>query len=435
MAAAARHGIRGSAGGAGFLVLLAYNLALAAAVLLAAPAVLFLFFAREKRKKTLLARLGFQDYSKLPAFGPRPVWIHALSVGEVNAAAPLVRALLEQGGRPVVATASTLTGRRRAGELFPGVPVLYFPFDLPFSVKRVVDAINPAAFVLVETDLWPNLLLTLKRRGVPAVLANGRLSDSSFAGYRRARRLLAPALSAFFAVGAATEEDARRYAALGVPEERISVTGNLKFDAPEPEPLTVPGLDPKTPLVVAGSTHPGEEDLLASALSGLKARLGAALVVAPRDPDRAGAVARLFKARGFSVSLFSGLDGGAFPDVAVVDKMGLLARLYSAGRVCFVGGSLAPEGGHNPLEPAAAGRPVVFGPHMEDFSEIADTLLSRGAALSTDAPALEKVLERLLADPAEADRMGRAGLAAVRENRGSVQRTLDLLTRAEGEAP
>ncbi|MBU2490791.1 MAG: 3-deoxy-D-manno-octulosonic acid transferase [Proteobacteria bacterium] len=405
-----------------------YNLILVLGAVLALPLVLALWLVSEKRRKSLPSRLGFQDLSALDRLDERPVWVHALSVGEMNAAAPLVRALAARPGPPVVVSASTRTGMRRARELFPGTvaAVFYFPLDLPLVASRMVRRVAPARFVLVETDLWPNFLAALSRQGVPAVLVNGRLSDKSFAGYCRARFLMGPLFAGFAGVGAATQAEAQRFTALGAGPVRV--TGNLKFDAARPpESGPPPGLEGR-PLVVAGSTHAGEEEVLARILPDLKRRFSAALVVAPRDPVRARKVVRVFTDQGLLAEVLSRAGETPGLDVVVVDRMGVLAGLYGTGRACFVGGSLVAEGGHNPLEPAAAGRPVVFGPHMEDFREIANTLEDRGAALRVrDGEALAEALAGFLAHPEKADAMGENGLGFVEENRGAVSRTLALL--------
>lgn len=415
-----------------------YHLLLTTVAVPALPLLLPLILTTGKRRRTVLGRSGLRPEIPPPAPGERRIWIHALSVGEVLSIAPLVTAFRRRHPRePVVFTASTLTGlamaRERIGPHVDGVGL--FPYDLILSVRRVANRVGPRMVIMAETDLWPGFLHEMDRRGVPVVLVNGRLSDRSFSGYRRFRSFFGPLFSRFKRVCAQSAEDARRFRKLGTPADRVRVTGNLKFDQPRPDasPAALDdlrgslGLPSDRRILVAGSTHPGEEALLAAALQTLRRSFPDLLcIVAPRHPGRAGEVAAIFREKGLSLGRLSA--GGGGPDGLVVDRMGLLARLYGLAQVAFVGGSLIPFGGHNPLEPAALARPVIFGPHMHAFREISERLLAAGGALRvTDVRSLAEAVAGLLEDPRRAARIGRQGRAVVEAHQGAVERTLGVI--------
>ena len=426
-----------------------YNIALyalaAAAFSVFLPAVL----TSEKRKKTILYRLGLRmPQTAASQLHARPIWVHALSVGEVLSALPLIEGLRQRWpDRPVVLSASTLSGfelaRRRAADRVDGL--YYFPYDLPFSVRRVAGAVSPKMVILTETDLWPNFLRRMAAARIPAVLVNARLSERSFRGYRKLRPLVLPMLRSLLRICAQTEQEADRFAALGVERQRLAVTGNLKFDQ-ETDPL--PGVDStarlrnqagiagKGPVIVAGSTHPGEEEVLAGVFVRLKAEHPLLqMVVAPRDPDRAAAVQRVLGAAGISAACLEAVQRTQPDrvDATVVDRIGLLRPLYAIADVAFVGGSLFPFGGHNPLEPAAWRRPVVFGPDMSDFSRIAADLIEAGGAVrAADENALFFALRSFLRHPETAETAGGRAYGVFAAHRGAVGRTLAVLAAAQG---
>jgi 3-deoxy-D-manno-octulosonic-acid transferase len=398
----------------------------------------------------LLRRLGRGGYGRDlaqrvgrlgPGLPPEPrCWVHAVSVGEAAAVAPLVEAI--RGRWPelsVVLTTVTPTGARVAAERLPGaITHRYFPLDLPGSVGRALEGVRPRFFIGMETELWPNFLRGLARRGIPAMIANGRVSDRSFRRYRWVRFLMARVLQDVTVFGMQSAEDARRIIALGAPPERVVVTGNLKSDLPPEDTAAARAWQDRLgraggDLVwVAGSTHRGEEDLVLEAFGALRARFPALrLVLAPRHPERAGEVERRVQARGLKVVRRTALGAGpAAERVLLLDTVGELADLYEAADLAFVGGSLIPVGGHNMLEPAARRRPVLFGPHTENFREAAELLLAAGAAaLVRDAQGLADTAGRLLADPELRARMGAAGRAAVSRRQGALARTLDLVQR------
>ncbi len=386
-------------------------------------------------------RAGLRErLGSAPQTGPRPelgaVWIHGASVGEILAGAKLSDRLRARGHTTVVSTV-TVTGRDAFRRARPEVPCGLAPLDHPWIVDAVLARVRPSALVLIETELWPSWIAAAKRRGVPVVVASGRISDRSFPRYRRLAPLLRGTFGRLDAVGARSEEDARRFVALGVLEARVSVCGDLKLGPPDTAPRLAPKLVDRLtggPLFVAGSTHPGEEEAALAALARAEASgLRATLVLAPRYPSRAGEVERLVQAAGRRVVRSSAPPGARLApgEVLLLDGIGDLAGVFACATVAFVGGSLVARGGHNLLEPAAAGRPVVFGPHTENARAAADLLLACGAGERVaDATGLADAVVRALADPAAATLRGAAGLQALEAHRGSVERTAALVEAA-----
>ena len=427
--------------------LLAYNILIHAAVALGGPILLPPVLARRKWRSPLGDRLGLSVPPRVQR--PEPaLWLHALSVGEVLSAVPLAAALRRRWPRrQIVFSATTLTGWRIARERLTGFVdgMFFFPYDLPAVVHARLRQVRPAAVVLVETDLWPNFLARAATLRIPVVLANARMSRESFVGYRRFRALTRPMFGSLAAVAAQTEGDAGRLHALGVAAERLVVAGNLKFDQADPrDPVALAAMFRRrlqaaenVPILVAGSTHHGaEEEALAAGFHRWRERFPDLLaVVAPRDPLRAPEVARLFRRRGIACRLWSRLDGSARDEpVVVVDRMGILGSLYAVSTVAYVGGSLAGCGGHNPLEPAAMAKPVLYGADMSDFAQVADALEQAGGAVRVpDAMALGRQGGRLLGDPEAARRMGRAARRVFRSHRGAVERTLTVVAGVLGE--
>ena len=448
-----------------------YTAALGVGLAVAAPAYL-VKAARRGTGVALSERLGRLPDGVVAALrGRRAVWVHAVSVGEVTAAAPLLRAI--KARHPTLClfvTTVTATGRQTVIERVPEADATaYFPLDFSCVADRVLRLVEPRAFLCVETELWPNFLFALARRGVPAFLVNARLTERSARRYAWARRLFQPALAGVVGFGAQTAADAERLAAIGADPGRIVITGNLKFDQGTPD-ATIDGharedadtlsaarraglgLGPDERLWVAGSTHPGEETHLVRAYLRLRQRdPRLVLLLAPRHLDRLDKVEAMVREEGAepvrrsSVTVDRCLPSasagpareaafvrharpGAAPRVILLDTLGELASLYAEAEVAFVGGTLAPVGGHNLLEPAARGTPVVFGPHTHKCEEIARTLLAAGAGVRVDSTeALVDQVGRLLADGALRARMGRQGIEMVARNRGAVERTLALL--------
>jgi len=410
------------------------------------------FLARRRRagySRDLAQRLGRLGEGLPPE--PR-CWIHAVSVGESAAAVPLVEGIRARWPElGIVVSTITPTGARIVGERLAGTAThRYFPIDLPGPVRRALDAARPRFFIAIETELWPNFLRALARRRIPAMIANGRISDRSFRRYRWVRGLMRRVLANVSVFAMQTEEDARRIIALGAPPSRVVVTGNLKSDlVPEPagddpvawrERLRL-GADAR--LWIAGSTHRGEEVVVLDAFLRARTRCpDLALLLAPRHPERAGEVEELVRERGLTAARRSRLADDAPPGaVVILDTVGELAALYALAEVVFVGGSLVPIGGHNVLEPAMRGKPVLVGPHMSNFREGAELLQRSGGGLVVkDGPELERELARLLEDRGLARRMGEAAREAFAGRQGAVSATLDLVgrhlwPRAQGTAP
>ena len=373
------------------------------------------------------------------------MWVHAVSLGEVTAAAPLVRALRARHPElPLVLTTATPTGRARAQALFGGaVTVRYLPYDTPGAMRRLVGQLRPRIAVILETELWPNLYRQCRVSGVPVVLANARLAARSVARYRRCGRLFRDVFEGDTWVAAQSAADAERFVAIGAARQRTSVMGNLKFDI-EPDAAAVArglalrsaGWDGR-PVWIAGSTHAGEEEPVLTAHAALlRAVPDALLLLVPRHPQRFAPVADLVRRRGLRFERRS--SGHAVPrdvPVLLVDTVGELAALYAAVDVAFVGGSLVPVGGHNLLEPAALGIPVVTGPHQANAREVAQLLVREKAVVQVaDAAGLAAQLEALFADPALRRRLG----ARTRRtwwsicNRGSLERAVRAHRAAAG---
>jgi 3-deoxy-D-manno-octulosonic-acid transferase len=415
-----------------------YTVAIGAALLAAAPSALYRRVTRGVPLR-LRERLGYG-----PARSGRPCgWIHAVSVGESITAAPIVEGLRRLApGLPLVMTTVTETGARVVAERFAGaVTHRFFPLDLPSAVRRSVDAIDPAFLVCMETELWPNVLGRLARRGVPVMIANGRVSDRSLPRYRAVRRFLRPILGHVSVFAMQSDEDARRIVELGAAPARVFVTGNLKHEA-RPDDADASerwrrrlGLTPQTRTWIAGSTHRGEDELVLAAHGRLLERVpGARLILAPRHPERVPELIDSIRRRGLPVVRRSELRD---PDPAttdgaliVIDTVGELASIYSVGVAAFVGGSLVPAGGHNVLEPALRGKPVLFGPHTENFRESAALLgASGGGLLVRDDAELASALIRLFTDRDACAALGTAALHAAASREGASRRTLELIER------
>jgi 3-deoxy-D-manno-octulosonic-acid transferase len=411
-----------------------YSIVLAIGFVLGLPFYLWKGRSSGKYLRTFRERMG-----RLPVYlnldGDRSIWIHAVSVGEVLAARPLVPALRERfPGHRVFLSTTTLTGNEVARKSVRGLDGLFFaPFDFPHSVRRALEVVNPSLLLLVETELWPNLIHEASRRGTRVALVNGRISPRSFPRYKRVRRLLASVLGEIDLFLMQGEAHAERIREMSAPPERVHVTGNLKFDAVEagrpPERLVrlMNAGGVRRPLWVAGSTVHGEEELVLKAFHRVRERVPLArLLVAPRHPERFAEVPGLIEAAGFRCLRRSALDPVAWTDgeVLLLDTLGELAQLYALASVVFVGGSLVPSGGHNILEPAVAGKPVLVGPHMENFQEIADAFRSESAMVEVaSADELGREVSALLLDEARRLGLGERARGLVGRNRGAVERT------------
>ncbi len=416
-----------------------------ALLLLALPFAVAALLWRGLRDRAYWRHLG-ERFGFGPALGSSgALWLHAVSLGEVTAAAPLVRALrAAHPHTPLVLTTATPTGRARALELFGGaVDVRFLPYDTGGSMRRLLERIRPRLAVVMETELWPNLYHACRMRGVPIVLASARISAKSVRRYRRFGGLFRDALSAAAVIAAQTPEDASRFEAVGAPGGALHVVGNLKFDSPPAADAAARGRALRAALWgeratwVAGSTHAGEEEMALGAHGRLEAhRPGALLLLVPRHPQRFAAVAELLARRGLRFQRRSAGEA-VRPDtqVLLVDTVGELAALYAAADVAFVGGSLVPVGGHNLLEPAALGLAVLTGPYTANAADVARQLLARGGAIRVeDEAALGAALCRLIDEPQARRRMGAAAQAMIEANRGALGRLLELIGPLAGPA-
>lgn len=373
-----------------------------------------------------------------PAVPGRPVWIHAASVGEMQIAAVLVKGLRERfPDAPVLVTAFTPTGIGRAETLGPSVATRCLPYDLPGSVRRFLDRVQPRLAVMLETELWPNLYRQCRRRGVPLVIGSARLSARSARRYRLLGALVRESL-ATATVAAQSDVDAARFLSIGATPDRTHIIGNLKFDFTPPPDIAARGHRLRTrygadrPLWVAGSTHEGEEQAVLEAHRRVcEGHPRALLVLAPRHPNRFTEVAALLKARGIGFLRHSEaapreLRGA--PEVLLLDTLGELMDFYAAADAAFVGGSLVPVGGHNLLEPASLGVPLLSGPHQFNSAQAARLLTERGGAVIVhNAAELAVRLGAWLDDVALRERVGAIGRAVVEENRGALERVLRLI--------
>lgn len=375
-----------------------------------------------------------------------PIWVHAVSVGETQAAAPLIRELLQRyPRRSLVVTTTTPTGSARVQALFgdqfigqPGGRVfhVYFPYDLPGAVRRFLGKTRPRLALVMETELWPNLFRQCARRKIPVLIANARLSPRSARGYGKLGGLVRETLADIRLIAAQNDSDAARFRELGAPAAGVTVMGNLKFDQRIPADLEDRAealrreLGSSRPVWVAASTHEGEDEQVLDAFARLReTQSDALLLLVPRHPERFARVAAQARRRGHRVVLRSeNRPCDTETSVFVGDTLGELLLFYAVSDVAFVGGSLVPVGGHNMLEPAALGVPVVFGPHLFNFSDISRRLLESGAARRVeDSAQLASVVGELLGDAALRAEMGEAGRQLVADNRGALARLLGLL--------
>jgi 3-deoxy-D-manno-octulosonic-acid transferase len=391
---------------------------------------------------SLSQRLGYLPVSFNIDAEPS-IWIHAVSVGELLTARPLIAALREKHpALKIFLSTTTMSAQNLARRNPLDVDgVFYFPFDLGFVVRRTLDLVKPKLFLMMETEIWPNLLRECRRRGVRTAIVNGRLSSRSFPRYRFARGFFRHVLADIDRFCVQSDESRRRFVEVGAPADRVTVTGSLKFDSLEPASagqarsgarvLRYFRFAPARPVWVAGSTMKGEEAIVLRVFRRLKAsQPTAVLVLAPRHPERFDDVVTMAQQEGFSTVRRSELPIDAEPraDVVVLDTIGELAAVYQVGTLVFVGGSLVPTGGHNILEPAVFGRPVMFGPHMHNFAEIAASFVAADAGVQVASEGIfEEEVLALMADPVRRARLGAAARALVEANRGAKAKTLEAL--------
>ena len=378
---------------------------------------------------TLSDRLG---RLKLPQLDGT-IWIHAVSVGEVKAVEKLISRIRQQfPGRPLVVSTTTPTGQQLARDRRDLIDhTFYFPLDLPGAISRTLDRVQPQLVIIAETEIWPNFLRICRQRNVPVMMINGRISDKSLPGYAKLRRWLRPVLDNYLVLGMQSEQDRDRIESIGAKAERVAVFGNLKYDITPParplDPRLVAFLKNWPELWIAASTMPGEDELVLDSYIGLKqSRPGLKLMLAPRHPDRAETILELIKARQLIGVRRSALtqDG----DVLVLDTVGELASCFEFASIVFVGGSLVERGGHNVLEPASHSKPVVFGPHMENFREISKLFLEAQAAIQIGkASELAPTVARVLGNPSLANSLGREARQLVTRNAGATDRVMTFI--------
>jgi len=387
------------------------------------------------KHRPLLGRFYPRISPALSEENRRPLWLHACSVGEVNIARPIVDAVQARWpGMPLVLTVSTISGRRLAEKSLPHVPLAWLPFDHPLCLKPFLRKLNPRALVLLDTELWPALITQTNRAGVPIILANGRISDKHFPRYKRAKWLLNPVLKNLSAAAMQNDEYAARIVQLGARPEIVRVCGSTKFDGVREtvEPGRTAalraqcGFGESDPVLIFGSTRPGDEALAAECWASLRDEFPALrLVVAPRHLDRLHEAMSPFSEPVSRRSL-PGQGGGSGIRVFFLDTVGELVEFYAMSTVAVIGGSFSSEvNGHNPLESAALGVPTVFGPYMRNFIDPARELVANEGAVQTNSNELLEVLRRLLHQLDEREKVGRNGREAVKNNQGAIGRTLD----------
>lgn len=420
----------------------AYSLLLTLVLLAWSPFVLLRALRNPHYREGWRERLGCYPEALLSRLqAVQPVWIHAVSVGEVGAARILANRWTARRPRlPLLISTVTGTGQAVARRsLSQAAAAVYFPIDLPMVVHRTLAAVRPRLILLTETEIWPNFLHECAVSKVPVAIINGRISERSFSRYRLVRPFIRRVLQCVDLFCMQTGTDADRILALGASPERVYVVGNLKFDAaPHADTASLAEqwrrelhIEATQPVLVAGSTHAGEEEMLLQVFSRLRDEFpDLLLILAPRHPERVAQVETVVVGQGLTAVRRSALAQGRDDAKAVilVDTVGELSALYAVGSISFIGGSLVSKGGHNLLEPALHGCPVLFGPHMENFIEASTYFVERGAAIQvSDAADLARQLARLLGDPVARERMGQAAMAALAAHQGACERTVTLL--------
>jgi 3-deoxy-D-manno-octulosonic-acid transferase len=420
---------------------LLYNGLLLLASLAALPYFALRALRTTKYRAGLRQRFGHLPQEVVSALrGARPLWLHAVSVGEVIAAVPLVDALRRQFPQlPILVSTVTETGQATAREKMAADACLYFPLDYPWVVRPVIACLQPRLFLMVETEIWPNFLGELARQEIPAMLVNGRISPHSFRGYRRLRPFMRQVLRSIALFSMQTKLDAERIIAIGAEPTRVQVPGNIKYDlaltplshAEEQELRADLGIG-EAPVFMAGSTHHGEEAIAIQAYLRARTRVPTVrLLLAPRHLDRLDEIEALLRRHRLTGQRRS---QGRLPaqqaeaPVLLLDTIGELAKLYAVATVAFVGGSFVPIGGHNVLEPAAHRKAILFGPHMHNFHQIAAALLKAGGALQVQIPeTLGEHVSTLLQQPERRQALGEAAHQVLRDNQGAIARTVGLI--------
>ena len=386
-------------------------------------------------------RLGYFPWRDLASIiGERPIWVHAVSVGEVIASRPLLRAIRKEFPKKrILLSCITKTGASVARNIKDKDVFLFFPLDLYWIMKRFIRRINPSIFIMLETEIWPNAIQVLSERKTPILMVNGRISDSSFKRYRFIRPFLKGSLQKVTSFCMQSRENARRIEHLGAPSDKVKVTGNLKFDCfvkddrgiAASDLLAEAGLKYGEELFIAGSTHKGEDESIIKVYKRLlKNHPGLNFLIAPRHLGSLNEIEAFMRANGLNPIKFSEArsSSGGGPRTLLLDTMGQLGRLYEIATLVFMGGSLVPRGGHNLLEPASFSKPVLFGPHMANFREMAKLFLDKEAAIMVrDEEDLFVTANRLLKNKDTAIEMGRRAADLIDEKRGAAARAVELI--------
>jgi 3-deoxy-D-manno-octulosonic-acid transferase len=405
---------------------LLYTFFLIAGLLVTSPYYLIRF---RRYSSSLKDRFGFIDVPPLK----HSIWVHAVSVGEVKAVQKLLEGLRKSyPGSPIILSTITPAGQKLARDS-SGLAdhIFYFPLDFPGAVRRTLNHLDPKLVIIAETEIWPNFLRECRRRGIEVMMVNGRISDRSFPRYRLVRHWLKRVLDDYTLLGMQSELDRERIETIGANRVKVTVFGNLKYDALTSnrrlDDALIEALSKSQPLWIAASTMPGEEEQVLGAFAQVRERHPALrLLIAPRHPERFDAVEQLVRSQRFRCSRRTRLEREA--DVILLDSIGELASVFQYGDVVFVGGTLVPRGGHNVLEPAVWGKPIVFGPNMQNFREISELFLNARAAVQVqDASALAATVDRLLSDRAMAAELGGAARRLVESKTGATERVLAFL--------
>lgn len=411
-----------------------YNIALMLATLAVFPYLLVKFVSAPKYRGGVSQKLGRvrKGVLKVIKDSPRPIWVHAVSVGEVMAAHPLVRDLKKTfPNKKLILSTVTVTGNLTAKQRVPEADaVFYFPFDYPWIVRRVIGKINPAIVLVAETELWPNFFRELKKAGIPSAVVNGRISPTSFRNYLKLKTFFARVFDHVDLFLMQSETDALRIKEIGAPDGKVIITGNLKFDQKIPtsqsSPLRIPS---ERRVIVAGSTHRGEESILLEIFSRLKEKYPSlTLIIAPRHPERFNEVEGLILKAGHSYQRRSRMSSeipGEIQDILLLDTIGELRSFYGICEIAFVGGSLVKVGGHNLLEPAVMKKPIIFSRYMFNFKEISEALISAGGGIMVrDKEDLYDKIDTLLSDREYAQRLGLNAFKVIEANTGATKRTI-----------
>jgi 3-deoxy-D-manno-octulosonic-acid transferase len=411
-----------------------YNLLLIIATVLLFPVVLFKLITVPRYRGGMTQKLGRLRKGVLKVIkGGRPIWIHAVSVGEVMAAHPLIRELKKKyPHRKLILSTVTVTGNYTARRRVPEADaVFYFPFDFPCIVRRVIQGINPQIVLVAETELWPNFFRELKRAGIPSAVINGRISPKSHRNYRKFKALFSKVFDNVTYFCMQSEADAVRIKDLGADPEKVLVTGNLKFDQKLPVNTSAPvSIASGKKVITVGSTHRGEEAALLDVFMQLRRKYPELLlIIAPRHPERFDEVEGLINKAGYDCQRRTKLHG-PIKDVLLLDTIGELRSFYAICDIAFVGGSLVKVGGHNLLEPAAMKKPVIFSRYMYNFKEISEALLSAGGGIMVkDKTELYVQIDKLLSDKELARSVGERAFSVIEMNSGAARKTIDAVGR------